>query len=126
MAILVRVNSLKFISLQCVAAHSYMAVLIRGVIRQRFFRFSTLRRTLNWQLCLGGKSSEPLPLQPIPADSNVAIFVRVIPQNSSHCSPLQRNRTWQIYLGSSSSKILPLPQIAALSFRAIFLRGGGG
>ena len=65
--------SFKNLPLQPIAAHSYMAILVRE-----------------------GNSSKVLPLHPIAAHSYMAILISgLIHQKSSHCIPLQPTRTWQ-------------------------------
>ena len=120
-------NSWKVLPLQPIAAHSNMAISVRGVN--------------SWKV---------LPLQPIAAHSYMAISVRggflkrppiaahcspllhgnfsrgggVIPGKSSHCSPLQPTLTWQFQSGGCISwKVLPLQPIAANSNMAISVRG---
>ena len=97
-------NSWKRLSLQPIAAHSYIAISVRG-----------------------GNSWKVLPLQPIAAHSYMEISVRgVIPQKSSHCSRLQPTLTWQFHsgVGGNSWKRLSLQPIAAHSYIAISVRGG--
>ena len=125
--------SWKVLPLQPIAAHSYMAFLVRGVIPEKSSHCSPLQPTLTWQFQSGGNSWKVLPLQPIAAHSYMAFLVRgvipeksshcsplqptltwqfqsgeVIPEKSSHCSPLQPTHTWQFQSGGNSSKVLPL------------------
>ena len=88
--------------LQPFAAHSYMAILVRGLIPQQY---SECQPTHTWQISSADKSSKVLALQPIAAHSYVLIFFR----------------------GSSNSpKVLLLQPIAANSYMTILFRGGGG
>ena len=62
-------NSSKVLPLQPIAAHSYMAFLVRGVIPEKCSHCSPLQPTLSWQFQSGGNSWKVLPLQPIGGNS---------------------------------------------------------
>ena len=96
--------------LQPIAAHSYIAILIKG-----------------------NNSSKILLFQPIAARSCLATLITgggggVIPQisqKSSHCSPMQTTLTLQFIVREGYSlKVLPLQPIAAHSYMANLVREG--
>ena len=104
-----RNNSSKLLPLQPIAAHSYMAILVRG----------------------GGNFSKALPLQPIAAHPYMAILVRggnssKFPPISAPCSPLQpiaAHSYMEISVRSGNfSKALSLQPIAAPSYMSILVR----
>ena len=85
-------NSWKVLPLQPIAAHSYMAISVRGVIPEKSSHCSPLQPNLTWQFQSGGgggNSWKFLPLQPIAAHSYMAISVRGV--NSSNVLPLHPN-----------------------------------
>ena len=70
-----------------------MAILVRGVIPQKFPIAAHCSPLLHGNFIQGeGNSAKVLPLQPLAAHSYMAILVRgVIPQKfpiAAHCSPL--------------------------------------
>ena len=98
-------NFWKVLILQPIAAHSYMAISVKGVIPEKSSHCSRLQPFFTWQFQSGAGGGG------------------VIPEKSSHCSPLQPTLTWQFLSGSISSKNLPLQPIAAHSYMAISVKG---
>ena len=130
MAISVRggVSSWKVIPLQPIAAHSYMAILVRKVIPEKSSHCRPLQPTLTLQFQSRGvipeKSSHCSRLQPIFTweFQSEGLFLKR-PLIAAHCSPLLYGNFSQGG-GGNSWKVLPLQPIAAHSYMAILVRGG--
>ena len=128
-------NSSKVLPLQPIAAHSYMAILVRGVIPEKSSHCSPLQPTLIWQFQSGGiswkdlplqhivgNSWKVLPLQPIAAHSHMAISVKgqflKSPPFAINCSPLLHgNFSWGV-ISETSSHCSALRPISTWQFQS--------